>query len=161
MRDCSSCLKVNTGAVRSMVNCDGLGRSREIMADKIVNHWPRIIGALTGVLLLIFLRVEYYEALELKPNMGPQIAYFFSPFLLLFVLGIGFLVEKVFNFFDRPLVSRIEECLGGACHSSVLSIWAFPKHQYIFLVFNPIVLRFAMGMVSGLTKDRSTDRPTK
>lgn len=97
-------------------------------------------GALVGLLVLITLRVEYYEFMEYRPNMGPQIAYLFSPILLVVILLVALPLEVFFRLWHSPS-TYLQAGLVGAMYTTLLTWWAFPDHWQIFICMNPLTLR--------------------
>ena len=113
------------------------------------------LGAVGGVLFLIALRVEYYEVMGLQPNMAPQIAYFFSPIILAAVLVVALPLEAALrrlSFEPRTFLQRL--AVGGV-HATSLTWWVFPIHWPVIFVANPIVLRWALGLIFRSSPDRS------
>lgn len=78
------------------------------------------LGAFFGVLLIVALRVQYFSAMAYIPNMDPRIAYYFSPFLLLVVLGIGLPLELIFRMWHTPS-TLLQAGLVGFSYASVLT----------------------------------------
>lgn len=107
---------------------------------------PLAAGASGGLVLLITLRVWYYELVGLHPNMGPQIAYMFAPVLLMVIFAVAVPVEAIFRRFHQP-ASYFEALLVGWGHSTLLSWWAFPKHAWIFLILNPLLIRTTIALL--------------
>jgi hypothetical protein len=112
-------------------------------------------GAYVGVLLLVALRVEYYQLMGYQPNMAPQIAYYFSPVLLIFVLVAAIPLEGIFRKFLNTPKTKTDAFLIGLVYSTILIWWAFPDHWYIFIIVNPITIRVIMGLTN---KDRLRER---
>lgn len=103
------------------------------------------IGAFIGVIVMVALRVQYYSLMGYTPNMGPGIAYFFSPLLLLEVLIIGLPLEFAFRFWHKPC-TPLQAGLVGFSYVSILSWWVFPGHSWIFFLVNPITTRGLIGL---------------
>ena len=117
---------------------------------------PAIVaGATSGIVFLIALRVVYYEMMELQPNMAPQIAYYFSPIILFVVLTVALPLEAILRHFTYTPQNSWQGFGVGAAYATLITWWAFPLHWPIFLVVNPIVLRWALG----LTLRSKADRP--
>lgn len=104
------------------------------------------VGSFVGLLVIITARIEYYKVMGYHPNMGPQVAYVYSPVLLLFVLAVAAPVEWLFRYF-QPCPGTIKDSiLLGLGYSTILLWWAFPDHWQVFLLFNPILLRWLIGL---------------
>ena len=103
------------------------------------------VGAFVGLLVLIGLRVEYYDVMQYQPNMHPAIAFYFSPFLLVVVLAASLPLETLFRVWHKPS-SHVQAGFIGAGYATLLTWWAFPTHWFIFLALNPVVLRTVVGL---------------
>jgi len=113
-------------------------------------------GAFLGLLVLLALRVEYYEAMSYNPNMAPQIAYYFSPFILIIVLIFALPVEAVYRKILYSPQNKKEAFIFGVGYSTLLTWWAFPDHVVISIILNPLVIRFLLGITRRLSKDALT-----
>lgn len=98
------------------------------------------VGAFVGLLVLITLHVGYYGLMEYRPNMGPQVAYFFSPILLAVVLLLALPLEAFFCLWHTPS-TYLQAGFVGAAYSTLFTWWAFPDHGQIFIGVNPLTLR--------------------
>lgn len=116
-------------------------------------------GAFVGLFTLIALRVEYYAFMQYQPNMAPQIAYYFSPVLLAEIMVVALPIEALFRRFLCAPYSQMQAFLAGAAYSSLLVYWTFPRHWFIFLAVNPIVLRWLLGLTfcSSRTRAKNTN----
>jgi len=128
------------------------------METNELNYWKAIPlisgGAFIGIVLLVALRVEYYRIMQYQPHMAPDIAYFFTPEWLIFVLLVGLPLELIFRKYQNAPVTKTQAFLLGTGYSTILTWWAFPDHWYVFLVVNPIIFRWLIGITILLTKVR-------
>lgn len=102
-----------------------------------------MVGTLVGLIILIFLRALYFSSADLRPNMAPQIAFFFIPILWPILLVVAFCLEAVLRRFGFRSLSKGQAFVAGILHTSILSWWVVPNHWYIVVAVNPIVLGFA------------------
>jgi hypothetical protein len=120
------------------------------MTSKEIKYWSAmpfiVIGALVGLFILLYLRVEYYKYMDYQPNMGPQIAFFFFPFPLLFIILIAMPSETICRRFWYTAETRTHNVLIGMGYSTALTWWAFPGHWYLISVLNPITIRWMLGL---------------
>jgi hypothetical protein len=108
------------------------------MTAKEIRYWSAIpfivIGALVGLFILLYLRVEYYKYMDYHPEMAPQIAYYFFPFPLLFIILISMPVEAICRRYWYILDTRTKQFFMGVAYSTVLTWWAFPGHWYLIFI---------------------------
>jgi hypothetical protein len=103
-------------------------------------------GAFTGLLILLSLRLEYYEMMGYMPNMAPQIAFFFSPLLLAILLVAVWPLELLLKrYWLRPQTKMQSFCI-GAGHATLLIWWAFPDHWCLMIALNPITMRLLLQL---------------
>ena len=116
------------------------------------------LGAIAGLLLLLILRIAYYDIMQYRPNMHPGIAFYFSPFLLLAIMIFSLPSELLFRYWYIPK-SYFQAILFGFCYSTVLIWWVFPSHWFIAFVVNPIILRtiFSLTFKFSGPKGRAAD----
>ena len=126
----------------------GRSQSRE-KALKLWSCVPAILlGALTGLIVLLSMRVLYYDWMGYEPSMHPGIAFVFLPVLLFILLAVALPVEAILRWLISQPANRFQAFLLGVISASLLSWWAFPAHWYLVTVLNPLVLRLAVrGMV--------------
>ena len=119
-----------------------------------------VLGAVTGLIALLSLRVLYYGWMGYQPNMHPGIAFFGLPVLLSILLAVALPIEAILRWFISSPTSRFQAFLLGVISASLLSWWAFPAHWYLVAVLNPFVLRFAVrGMATA--RPNKTMEPTR
>ena len=106
-----------------------------------------LAGALIGLLFLLYMRVEYYKLMNYNPNMGPQIAYYFIPFLLLFIILIALPAEAFCRRYWYTPYTKKEILLIGVGYSTVLTWWVFPGHWYLIFILNPLTVRWILGLI--------------
>ena len=127
-------------------------------AQPRIGFWRTVpaiaIGAIGGVFVLIALRVEYYELMGLQPNMAPQMAYYFSPFILVIVLVVALPLEAVLRRFSYKPRTFLQQVAVGGVHATSLTWWAFPAHWPVALIANPVLLRWALGLTFRSRADR-------
>ena len=120
------------------------------MKSKETKYWSSmpliVIGALIGLFIFLFLRVEYYKYMNYHPNMGPQIAYYFFPFPLLFIILIAIPVEAICRRYWYIPDTKKKIFFLGAGYSTVLTWWAFPGHWYLIFIVNPLTIRWILGL---------------
>jgi len=123
------------------------------MTTKEIKYWSAmpfiVIGALFGLFILLYLRVEYYKYMDYHTEMAPQIAYYFFPLPLLFIILIAMPVEAICRRYWYLPETRMKIVLIGAGYSTVLTWWAFPGHWYSIFVLNPLTIRWILGLTSG------------
>ena len=130
------------------------------MSDALnpVSFWrsvpPITLGVVGGVFLLIALRVEYYSAMGLQPNMAPQIAYYLSPIILALVLVVALPLEAVLRRVSYKPRTFLQRLAVGVVHATSITWWAFPAHWPVALIANPIVMRWALGLTFRSRADR-------
>jgi hypothetical protein len=92
-------------------------------------HAAFSLGILIGLIVLVTVRVDYYEVMGHQPEMHPGIAYMFLPiiFAILYLpaLALEYLLRKVWFAPHHWVVSA----LIGATHAFLLSWWSFPDHM--------------------------------
>ena len=113
-----------------------------------------IVGAFVGILVLIALRVEYYGLMGYRPNMAPQIAYYFSPIFLLIVVTLALPIEAIFRKRQSVPFTKKQVFLIGLSYATMLSWWAFPGHWFIVILANPFVFRWLIGLAIRSTGTR-------
>ena len=107
---------------------------------------PFAAGVPVGLLVLMTLRVGYYDLMQLRPNMGPQIAFLFFPVLLVPLLIVALPLEALLrHIFPKPS-SRGQLFLIGSSHALLLSWWAFPSHWWLVGILNPLVVRWLLEL---------------
>ena len=120
------------------------------MKSEELKYWsafPALLGgACIGLLILLTLRSFYYGAMNYSSHMAPQIVYFFSPVLLIFIMALSLPIEFLFRYWHIP-TSRYQAILIGVGYSTILTWWAFPGHWQIFIVLNPIFIRWIIGLM--------------
>jgi hypothetical protein len=129
--------------------CRALATQKEDMNNSPLKFWkafPSLIaGVVLGIFFIIFLRVFYYDIMNLQPEMHPGIAFLFSPILLIAVLCLALPSELLLRLLYAP-TSHFNAGLIGISYTSVLSFWAFPLHWWIVFGFNPIILRIIFSL---------------
>lgn len=100
-----------------------------------------LLGLLLGLFVLVLARAAYYDVMDYRPNMGPLIALFFLPIMVLLLAPIAALGEFLFNRFKAGPITSLQAISAGACYASALSWWGFPDHWQVVFAFNPVVLR--------------------
>lgn len=115
----------------------------------MLTYWgaflPMSGGAFIGLLVLLTLRVIYYNVMNYSANMAPQMAYFFSPILLLVIIVVSLPIEFLFRYWHAP-TNRFQAMFIGMGYSTLLTWWAFPGHWQIFVLLNPIFVRWLIGL---------------
>jgi len=122
---------------------------------------PRFaVGCLAGLLLLLSLRVLYYDWMGFQPNMHPGIAFVSLPVLFPIVLAMALAIEAILHRFVSTPASGLQALCLGVIGASVVSWWAFPSHWYVAALLNPLLLRWA---IPGLRRVRpnKTMEPTR
>jgi hypothetical protein len=118
------------------------------------------IGCLLGMLLLLSMRVLYYDWMDYRPNMHPGIAFVGLPVLFPIVLALALPVEALLQRYISKSSGRLQAFSIGIIGASVVSWWAFPLHWYVTVVLNPFMLRW---VVPGMRRVRpnKTIEPTR
>ena len=106
---------------------------------------PFTVGLVLGMLLILSLRVLYYDMLNLQPNMHPGLAFLFSPIILMALLCIALPSELVFRLWYAP-TSHFKAGVIGLSYPSLLTFWAFPLHWWICFGLNPLILRTILSL---------------
>lgn len=123
------------------------------MNPKETKYWSSIpfllIGAFLGLFFLLFLRVEYYRLMDYHANMAPQIAFFFFPIPLLFIVLIAMPFEAIFRRYWYKPATRPQTIMVGAGYATAVTWWAFASHWYLILILNPIMIRWIIGLTTG------------
>ncbi|HRX99142.1 MAG: hypothetical protein R3F12_02550 [Lysobacteraceae bacterium] len=103
---------------------------------------PISLGLFCGLVVLLALRVMYYEAMGFQPNMAPAMAFFFLPvvFVMLFVVVLP-LEAAMRALFATPTKSK-QAFFIGTSYALLLVWWAFPNHWWLMIICNPVVCRW-------------------
>jgi hypothetical protein len=111
------------------------------------NYWRRtswvFLGILIGVTGLLWLRVLYYDGARLGPNMAPQIAFIFEPFIVTTLAVIAAFFEAGFSKYWFIVPKRRANVLLGISYASIV-IALIPPASILFAVTNPLVVRWLM-----------------
>ena len=124
---------------------ESLDSSREVepVPD---SFWSRvgwlILGIAIGAFAMVWLNVLYVELTHARPNMAPQIGYFFTlPFIVLMSFMAGFF-EAGFSRYWYAVPGRWNNIAVGASYSSILIALLGPLFGAVFIISNPLVVRW-------------------
>ncbi len=104
-----------------------------------------ILGLFVGMIILLSLRLQYYAFMGFRPGMHPEIAFFFLPIIFPFTLLVSIFIETIFDRIGYRMHTKFQTFFIGFIYSSILIWWAFPKHMFVFILINPIVLRLTVN----------------
>jgi hypothetical protein len=108
--------------------------------------WAFGIGLVAGLLVLMTLRIDYYNVMNYEPEMHPGIAFMFFPIIFAPLCVVAFAVEFLLRrYWYTPSYWWISALI-GACYASLYIWWAFPDHWYLIFFINPFSLRWAIGI---------------
>ena len=102
------------------------------------------LGISLSVIGSLMLRVWYYEAAGLQPNMAPQLAYYFAPLFIVVLAMVAAVVEAVLSKFWFVVSGRARNIVLGLSYGSCVIALLGASAALVFLVTNPVVVRFAM-----------------
>jgi hypothetical protein len=97
--------------------------------------------------VLLALRIDYYGKMGYQPEMHPGVAFVFLPILFVPLLLISFLVEWLMRRYVGATQNAPHTFVVGGTYATLVFWWAFADHVYLMFVFNPLVLRWAVGVV--------------
>ena len=113
--------------------------------------WGRMLwvalGAAVGVVCVLIIRVQVYEAAGLRPNMAPQIAYLLSPILIGAVLSVAAFLEAGLTKWWFPLRRRLDNMAIGLSYATFLLPLISHGAAWLFIATNPIVVRWILRKV--------------
>lgn len=133
-----------------------MGQRQAVNPGHTLKLWSSVpalaLGAASGLLILLSMRVVYYDWRGYQPNMHPGVAFFGLPVLLALLLAVALPFEAILRWLVSKPNNRIQAFLLGIVSASALSWWAFPAHWFVAIALNPLVLRF---FVRGMSPSRS------
>jgi hypothetical protein len=109
--------------------------------------WAFGMGLVAGLLVLMTLRIDYYNLMNYEPEMSPGIAFMFFPIIFAPLCIMSFAVEFLLRrYWYRPSYWGVSALI-GACYASLYVWWAFPDHWYLIFFINPFSLRWTIGVL--------------
>ncbi len=106
-----------------------------------------IFGVFAGLIVVVSLRVFYYDFMGYQPNMHPGIAFFFIPIILGFLLMIMLPLELLFQRIIFAPSSKLQKFIIGLSYPTFLIWWAFPEHAWIVVAVNPLTIRYLLKLI--------------
>jgi hypothetical protein len=113
-------------------------------------------GLLIGCVVLLTLRVGYYDKMGYTPDMSPGIAFIFLPILFVPLALVSLAIERTMRRFLGVTRNAPHTFIVGGTYATIYFWWAFPDHGYLMLVFNPLVLRWAVTVAFRMAQRLST-----
>ena len=102
------------------------------------------LGISLTVIGSFVLRVWYYEAAGLQPNMAPQMAYYFAPLFIVVLVVVAAVVEAVLSKFWFVVSGPAGNIVLGLSYGSCVIALLGASAAVVFLVTNPVVVRVVM-----------------
>jgi len=106
------------------------------------------LGVTLGVIASLVLRVWYYEAAGLQPNIAPQMAYYFAPLFVAVLVLTAAVVEAVLSKLWFVVNGRTKNIALGLSYASCVIALIGPAAALVFVLTNPLVVRAAMRRLS-------------
>jgi hypothetical protein len=117
-----------------------------VIGKSVAWKWAFTMGLVVGLLVLMTLRLEYYDAMGHEPEMHPGIAFLFFPIVFVPLCVVAFTTEVLLRrYWYRPGYWG-GSALIGAGYATLYVWWAFPDHWYLIVLINPIFLRLIVGL---------------
>jgi hypothetical protein len=104
-------------------------------------------GLFIGCVVLLTLRIDYYDNLGYTPEMHPGVAFVFLPILFAPLAVVSLLIEWMMRRVAGVTRNALHTFFVGGTYATIYFWWAFPDHAYLMLVFNPLVLRWAVSVI--------------
>jgi hypothetical protein len=111
---------------------------------------PFVLGLGVGLVVLVALRMMYYDVMNYRPEMHPGIVFLFFPVIFVPLCIVAFATEILLRRFWYKSASWASAALIGACYATLYLWWAFPDHWYMIIGINPISLRWLISKISKL-----------
>jgi hypothetical protein len=112
-------------------------------------YWSRVgwvvLGIAVGVLVIMFLRVLYYEFMQLRPNMAPGIGLLLSPVLIVAMTPTAVFFEAALSRFWFVVPGRMNNILVGISYASIFIALLGPGFGAVFVITNPLVVRWILN----------------
>jgi len=105
------------------------------------------LGVSVAVIASLAIRVLYYEAAGLQPNVAPQMAYYFAPLFIVLLVAVAAGVEAVLSRFWFVVRGRVNNVVVGLSYGSCVVALIGPATALTFLVTNPVVVRAVIRRV--------------
>ncbi len=102
------------------------------------------LGISLSVIGSLVLRVWYFQAAGLQPNMAPQVAYYFAPLFIVILVVVAAVVEAVLSKFWFVVSGRAKNIVLGLSYGSCVIALLGASAALVFLLTNPVVVRAAM-----------------
>jgi hypothetical protein len=97
-----------------------------------------------AVIASLLIRVGYYEAAGLQPNVAPQMAYYFAPLFIVLLVAVSAAAEAVLSRFWFVVSGRVNNVVVGLSYGSCVVALIGPAAALTFLITNPVVVRAVM-----------------